>query len=72
MSISPLESLGVQFWDNVLSPEIPSDEPLSTVRSLLTCPTNIAVARSLQGDEAQRLIDFLDQVSRFCSLDIDS
>ena len=55
-----------QSWANISS-ELPSNESLPTIRSLLSCPTHIAVARSLQGDEAQRLIDFLDRVSKPCS-----
>ena len=47
--------------------EVTSDECLSEVRSLLSCPSKITVARNLQGDEAQFFINFLDQVGGFCS-----
>jgi hypothetical protein len=63
MSDSFLELLDMQFWANIYSSESSSDDCLPTIRSLLSCPTNITVARSFQGDEAQRLIDFLDRVS---------
>lgn len=59
-----IEPLDIWFWSNIYSVEIPSDECLSKVRSLLSCPTKITVARSFRGNEAQRLIDFLDRVSK--------
>lgn len=62
-----IELSDTQFWANIYSLEIPSNECLSTIRSLLSCPTNINVAMSFQGDEAQKLIDFLDQASKHCS-----
>ena len=37
----------MQFWFDFFSAEIPSSECLWKVRSLLTCPTKIIVARSL-------------------------
>ena len=54
----------MQFRSNNCLLETASNESLSEVRSLLYSPTKITVARSLQGDEAQALIDFLDRVSR--------
>ncbi|KAF9777894.1 kinase-like domain-containing protein [Thelephora terrestris] len=52
-----------RFWDNLCTSETSSNELcLSRARSLLSCPTKITVARSFQGKEAQRLIDFLDRV----------
>ena len=53
----------MQFWANIYSTDITSSECLSEVLSLLNCPSRIAVARSLQGSEAQTFIDFLDRVS---------
>ena len=53
-------------WADICSLETPSNECLSIVQSLLSCPTEITVARSFQGGEAQRLIDFLDRVSKPC------
>ena len=44
--------------------EITSDECISEVRSLLNCPLKIATARSLQGVEAQTLINLLDEVRK--------
>lgn len=44
--------------------DVTSNECLSEVRSLLSCPVKITVARSFRGNEAQTFIDFLDQVSR--------
>ena len=55
-------SLGVQIRAGICSTEITSDERISEVRSLLSCPFKIATARSLQGVEAQTLVDFLDKV----------
>ncbi|KAF9648137.1 kinase-like protein [Thelephora ganbajun] len=55
-------SLDVQFWTNIYSVDITSNECLSKVRTLLSCPSKIAVARSFQGNEAQIFIDFLDRV----------
>ena len=62
----PTQSSDVQPRPEIHSLETPPSEYLSRVQALLSCPTKITVARSFQGDEAQRLIDFLDQVSRFC------
>ena len=61
------ESLDVQPWNEIHSLETPSSECLSIVQDLLSCPIKITVARSSQGDEARRLVDFLDRVSRFRS-----
>ena len=54
----------MQFQSNSYSLEVTSDEAPSEVQSLLCCPNAITVARSLEGREAQILIDFLDGVSR--------
>ena len=59
------KSLDMQFWANIYSMEITSNECLSKVQSLLSCPSKIAAARSFQGDEAQTFIDFLDRVSKW-------
>ena len=61
------KSLDTQFWTNIYLLEIPSSECLSTVRSLLTCPAKITAARGFQGNEAQKLIEFLDRVSQVSS-----
>ena len=51
--------LGMQIRASM---EITSDECISEVKSLLNCPSKVATARSLQGVEAQTLIDLLDKV----------
>lgn len=61
------QSLDTQFWANIYSNKITSDECLSEVRSLLSCPSKIVVVRNFLGDEAQTFIDFLDQVSKLCA-----
>ena len=53
----------MQFWARIYSLEITSDECLYEVRTLLNCPSRVAAARGLQGDEAQIFVDFLDKVS---------
>ena len=62
IDIQLIDSTGVQFRSNNYSLETTSNESLSEVRSLLCSQTKIAAARSLQGCEAQALIDFLDRV----------
>ena len=59
-----IESLEMQFYASIYLMEVTSDECLSKVWSLLSCPSKINVARSLRGSEAQMFIDFLDQVSK--------
>lgn len=54
----------MQFWTSIYSTEITSNECILKVRSLLTCPSKIAVARSFTGNEAQTFIDFLDRVRK--------
>jgi len=61
-----IESLDMQLWANIYTIEITSDECLTEVRSLLSCRSNMNVARSFRGNDAQTFIDFLDQVSRSC------
>ena len=68
MSYLFIELSDMQLWANIRPSEIPPNQCLSAIRSLLNCPTNITVARSFQGDEAQRLINFLDRVSKPCLL----
>ena len=48
--------------------EITSSECLSEVQSLLASPSKIIFARSLCGSEAQKFIDFLDQVRDLSTL----
>lgn len=62
-SAGSLVSLDPQFWSDLYTLEITSDECLSKVRSLLNCPSKIAVARSFQGNGAGTFVNFLDQVS---------
>lgn len=49
--------------------EVTSNECLSEVCSLLSCPLKITAARNLQGNDAQVFIDFLDRVLAQSSLD---
>ena len=58
-----IEPSDTQFPTKLYSMETTSTECLSEVRALLGCPYKIAAARSLQGNEAQKFIDFLDRVS---------
>ena len=60
------ESSDAQFWADIYSLEVPSNECLSWVQSLLSSPSKITVARSFQGSEAQTFVDFLDRVSKLC------
>ena len=65
-------SLDVQFWTDIFSMEITSNECLTKVRSLLNCPSKIAIARSFRRNEAQTFIDFLDRVSKWRAPCLDS
>jgi len=56
-------TLDVFFWDAIFSTDVTSPEGLSNIATLLHSPSKIADARSLHGDQAQRFIDLLDQVS---------
>ena len=51
------------FWDTIFSIDVASAEGLSNIRTLVHSPSKIAMARSLQDDQAQRFIDIIDQVS---------
>ena len=68
----PIQPPDVQFWANLFSMETASNECLSKVRSLLGCPSGIAVARGFRGNEAQTFVDFLDRVSGLCGLCLDN
>ncbi|KAF9647138.1 kinase-like protein [Thelephora ganbajun] len=57
-----IDSLDVQFWTNIYSMEITSNECLSEVRYLLNCPSKIALSKRFRGNDAQTFIEFLDQV----------
>ena len=57
------QTLDALFWDTIFSTDITSAEDLSNVSTLVHSPSKITVARSLQGDNAQRMIDLIDQVS---------
>ena len=43
--------------------ETTSDECISEIRSLLSCPSKACLAKRLEGDEAKMFIDCLDRVS---------
>ena len=58
-----IQLLDIQFPAKLCSMEATSTECLLEVRSLLTCPPKVAAARSLEGNEAQEFVDFLDRVS---------
>ena len=60
------KSLDAQSWPNLYTLEVTSNECVSKLRSLLSRPSEIAVARSFQGVEADTLANFLDQVSGPC------
>jgi hypothetical protein len=55
--------LDALFWNTILSTDITSAGDLSNVSTLVHSPSKIAMARSLQGDDAQRMIDLIDRVS---------
>ena len=59
----PTESLDVQSWSELCALEITPNKCLSKLRLLLSCPSKVAAARSLQGSDAKTLINFLDRVS---------
>lgn len=61
-----IESSDIQFRAEICSMDVTSIECLSEVRSLLSCPSKVAAARDLKGNEAQMLVDFLDRVSGLC------
>ncbi|KAF9651394.1 kinase-like protein [Thelephora ganbajun] len=57
----------MQFWANIYTMEITSNECLTEVRSLLSCRSNINITRNFRGNEAQMFINFLDGVlARSC------
>ena len=60
-------STNAQSWSVLYTLEITSDECLSRLRLLISCPSAIAAARSFQGSEAGALINFLDRVSKSCT-----
>ena len=60
--IGPLD---IQYSANIYSTEITSNECISEVQSLLSSPLRIALARSIQGNNAQTLIDSLDRVHSY-------
>ena len=55
--------LDALFWDAIFSMDITSTEGLSRMSTLIHSPSKITTARSLQGDDAQRLINLIDRVS---------
>ena len=58
-----IEPLDIQHSANNYSIEVTSNECISEVQSLLSSPLKIALARIIQGNNAQTLIDSLDCVS---------
>jgi hypothetical protein len=57
------QTLDTLFWNAIFSMDITSAEGLSNISTLVHSPSKIAVARSLRGDNAQRVIDLIDRVS---------
>ena len=57
------EILDALFWDAIFSLDTSSAEGLSNISTLVRSPSKIAMARSLRGDDAQRLINLIDRVS---------
>jgi len=53
----------VHFWDTIFSMDTTSTEGLSNITTLIHSPSDITVARSLRGNQAQGLIDLIDRVS---------
>lgn len=51
------------LYDGSRTPEIPVVEPVSNIWSFMHSSSQIAAARNLRGEEAQSLIDLVDQVS---------
>ena len=51
------------LYDDIYMVDMSAEESVSNIRSLIHSPSWIAVARSLRGEEAQGLIDFIDQAS---------
>ena len=61
-----VESLDMRLWPKIYSMGITSNECLTEVRSLLSCPSGMNLVRNFQGNEAQTFANFLDQVSESC------
>lgn len=57
-------SLDMRLWANISSIETTSNESLIEVQALLSCRSNVNVARSFQGNEARTFIDHLDRVNK--------
>ena len=49
---------------DVYALEVASDECVSRVQSLLSCPSKISAARNFQGSQAETFVEFLDRVSK--------
>lgn len=58
------QSLDSYFCSDFHALEVASDECLSKVQSLLSCPSKISAARNFQGSQAETFIEFLDRVSK--------
>jgi hypothetical protein len=57
------QTLDALFWDAIFSMDISSAEGLSNISTLVRSPSKTTMARNLRGDDAQRLINLIDQVS---------
>ena len=51
------------LYDDLYVTDMSAAESVSNIRSLIHSPHLIAAAKGLRGEEAQRLIDFIDRVS---------
>ena len=60
-----IEPLDVKYSANIHSMKITSNECISEVQSLLSCPLKISRTRSIQGNQAQSFVDSLDRVSGY-------
>lgn len=56
----------MQFCSDLYALEVTSDECLSKVRFLLSCPSEVSAVRDLQGSQAETFIEFLDRVRELC------
>ena len=55
-----------QLCSDLYALEVTSNECLSEVRSLLSCPSKVSAVRSLQGSQAETFVEFLDRVCELC------
>lgn len=57
-----IDSQDTRFWTAMRPAEFTSDECLSKVQALQSCPFKISLVRDFGEDEAQAFVNFLDQV----------